>query len=297
MRQINQYFVGEEYAFRLGIYMANKRYVDEFNREGSHKFKIALNNLAHLTPSEFKVISQGVPSHYSEPPKGKKYVPSKGDIADEIDWRTKGVITPIKDQGSCGACWAFSAICAMEAKWAIQRSDLIPLSEQNLIDCCHSNYGCSYGWPYLGYQDVLDNQDGYFVKESDYPYTGTQGDCKYDASTHAETKLVWYYILNIGMEDELAQGLNEGVVSVVIDASLASFQLYAGGIYDDSSCSELNIGHAMDIVGYGTESNVPYWILRNTWGTGWGEEGYMRILRGVDLCGITMMAVLPRLFY
>ena len=297
MRRINEFFVGEEYAFRLGIYMANKRYVEEFNREGSHKFKVGLNNIAHLTPSEYRVISQGVPSHYGTPPNASKYEPKKGDLPDEFDWRDKGVLTPIKTQGSCGACWAFSAVCAMEAKWAIQRYDLIPLSEQALIDCVVYNSGCDSGWPYLAYQYAMDVQDGYFAKESDYPYTGAKGECMYNASSHAESHIVWYYILNIGREDQLQIGVNEGVLSVVIDGSLSSFQLYESGIYDDSACDELNIGHSMDIVGYGTEGSVPYWVLRNSWGTGWGEEGYMRILRGVDLCGITMMCVLPRLQY
>jgi len=291
MKQIGQFFTGDEYAFRYGVFLTNLRYIRDFNKNGKRGFSIGTTPFAHLTAPEFKVML-GL-KKTREVRSGRKFAAKEGFKApEELDWREKGVVTPIKDQGSCGSCWAFSAVCAQESAWAIEHSDLISLSESNLVDCLEDCDGCGGCYPYTAYDNIISAQDGKFMKEEDYPYVEEQQKCKYDSSKSI-TQIGSYEIVDMGNENALLQAVTQGVVSVCIDGSMTDFQLYKSGIYDDDVCSIWDLDHAVACVGYGKSGATDFWIIKNSWGEDWGESGYIRMVRGKNMCGITMMAVLP----
>ena len=288
MRQTNNMFTGEEYQTRLGIWMQNKRIVQEHNKKGS--FRIELNHLAHFTPSEYKALLGYKP--IKAPAKESK--PTDYIAPESIDWRQKGVVNAIKDQAQCGSCWAFSAIQAQESQWAIKTGKLLSLSEQNLVDCGTTCYGCNGGLMDNAWKYVIANQGGKFQLEDDYPYTGRDGTCKYDSSRAPEVRVVNDYQVDDN-EDAVKEACAEiGVLAIAIDAGHISFQLYSSGIYDPVLCSSTNLDHAVGLVGYGTESGTDYWLVRNSWGTSWGEQGYIRMIRNSNnKCGVASMAFYP----
>ena len=288
MRETNNIFTGDEYNFRLGVFLANKRQVQEFNKQGK-SFKVGLNKFAHYTQAEYKSLLGA-----KMPEKTFAGKPSNVKAADSCDWREKNVVVGIKDQAQCGSCWAFSTITAEESAWAIAGNKLISLSEQNLVDCVTACYGCNGGWPYKSYDYVMSKQGGQFMLEDDYPYTAVDGTCKWDASK-AVAKVTGYTEVKSYSEDDLAAKVSSmGPASICIDASNWSFQLYTSGIYDESRCSGYSLDHAVACVGYGTENSTDYWIVRNSWGTSWGEQGYIRMIRNKNnQCGVASTAIVP----
>lgn len=286
MRETGKFFTGDEYHLRLGIYLSNKRYVQEHNA-GKSTFKLGLNHLSHLTPAEYKALLG------SRPITGKRnFVKLDGVAAAEVDWRTKGVVNPIKDQAQCGSCWAFATIAAEECKYAQTNHKLIRFSEQDIVDCDTGCFGCNGGWSSVAFAYIAHTQDGRIMLESDYPYTAEDGKCKFD-----KTKAIGDFkgADDIDKSEEaLAVAATKGVVSVSIDASQESFHLYSSGIYYEPACSQYT-DHAVAVVGYGSEGKLNYWIVRNSWGEAWGEKGYIRMSkdRGNN-CAIASHALLPK---
>ncbi|KAK8839128.1 hypothetical protein M9Y10_032600 [Tritrichomonas musculus] len=288
MRSTNQYFTGDEYQIRFGIFMANSRLVKEHN-SANKKFTVSLNKFAAYTPSEYQALL-GFKMDI------KKRVAAKTQRrsnANAVDWRDKGVVNGIKDQASCGSCWAFSAIQAAESANAISTGKLESYSEQNLVDCVTGCAGCGGGLMTEAYDYVISNQNGHFNLESDYKYTAVDGTCKFTQYSQVGSISKYVNIVE-GDEDDLAAKVEQyGPVAVAIDASNWSFQLYSGGIYDEPSCSSFNLDHGVGCVGFGTEGESKYWIVRNSWGTSWGEKGYMKMLWKGNQCGIASMASIP----
>ena len=292
MRNTKNFFVGDEYHLRLGIFTQNMRYASEFNKDST--FSIGSNCLAHLTPSEYKTmlghISNGKPKL-----EGTSAELTLTDVPDSIDYRNKGVVNPVKDQGQCGSCWAFGSVQAQESQWALKHNILYSLSESNLVDCVVDCFGCSGGnvkWAY-GYIHYL--QGGHFMLESDYPYTPKKGKCQFD-KTKAVTQLHGYNtVKNDENELKIAVAQN-GPYAIAIDASHSSFQLYTNGIYNEKSCSSSSLDHAVGLVGYGVDNGVDFWLVRNSWSTGWGEAGYVRIIRNAgNRCGVASDSVQPKI--
>jgi cathepsin L len=284
-------FVGDEYHFRFGVYAANQRKVQEHNKANKF-FKIEMNKLSTLTTPEYKSLL----GHKSTASDKKVATISKIKAPDAFDWRDKGIVNPIKDQAQCGSCWTFSVIQAQESQYALKKGKLYSLSEQNLVDCVDTCYGCDGGDEYLAYDYVIANQGGLFMTEDDYPYTAVDGTCKFDKTKGVAQVLSYIRPTTTGNEEELKNGLAEkGVVSIAIDASSYSFQLYSSGIYNPTSCSSTYLDHAVGLVGYGTEDSVDYWIVRNSWGTSWGEEGYIRMIRNNNnKCGVATDVIIPQ---
>lgn len=296
MRSTNQIFTGNEYHFRLGIYLQNKRLVQQHNANMA-TFAVALNHLAHLTPSEYKSML-GFKMN-----KGKSAVSSFAATANKVysasaaatvDWRTKGIVNKIQDQGQCGSCWAFSAVQAAESAYARSTGNLLKFSEQNLVDCVTICYGCSGGLMDYAYYYIIKNQGGSFNSGTDYPYVGYDQSCSFNKN-RAIGKISNFIYVTEGSESDLALKVSQyGPVAVAIDASNWSFQLYSSGIYDESSCSSEDLDHGVGCVGYGSENSVNYWIIRNSWGTSWGEQGYIRMVKDKNnQCGEASMACVP----
>ena len=293
MRDTKNYFVGDEYQFRLGIFLANVRRIQEINREG-RSFKAGINHLCHLTPAEYRTLLGAKPAEIQF--KGTKTKRS-ADPPEKIDWRDKGVVNGVKDQGTCGSCWAFSTTTVEESQWAIAGNGLIQLSEQNIVDCCNTCYGCSGGWPYKAFDYIIKHQSGQFALESDYPYINADGSCYFDDIKSPVAKVTSYTTIESGSEDDLMDKVaNVGPVSVCVDASHFSFQIYCGGVYNEPSCSTTSLDHAVAVVGYGSEEGTPYWLVRNSWGPYWGSNGYIKMIRNYgNQCGIATNAIIPNI--
>lgn len=288
MKEHNYIFSGEEYQTRFGIWMANKRLVQEHNK-GKSTFKLALNSLSHLTPAEYNSLL-GFRST-AESTKVYNQVLSNDE---SLDWRDQKVVNPIKDQGQCGSCWAFSAIQAAESAWAINHNQLYSCSESNLVDCVTTCSGCNGGLMTSAYTYIVNKQGGKVQKESDYPYKPVEGSCKFNAATAVLSIKGYVNIAKNSDADLMAKVKSMGPAAVAIDASHSSFQLYSSGVYKESRCSPMFLDHGVGCVGYGSQDGTPYYIIRNSWGVSWGIDGYMLMYRGNNHCGIAAMACIPQ---
>jgi len=227
---------------------------------------------------------------------------SMADPPAEVDWTTKGVVGPVKNQGSCGSCWAFSAVAAMESAYAIKTGNLVLMSEQMLVSCDDTDYGCQGGWMDSAF-DWVEKVSGGLCTETDYPYSSgmssARGECLSSQCTKVTASAPTGYIDIPTNEAAIAAAVAQhGPVSVGIEADQAAFQFYKTGVLTGTCGTHLN--HGVLIVGYGIDkaSGTPYWKVKNSWGGGWGEEGYIRIQRGKRWpvggeCGIASHASYP----
>jgi cathepsin L len=296
MRTTNQLFTGDEYHLRLGVFVANSRFVSEQNRQPGSLFRCSLNHLAALTPAEYRsMLGYRKSDKVALPKKAKRAPLRRGAAPDSLDYRDQGVVNAVKDQGQCGSCWAFSAIQAIESTYALQTKNLYSLSEQNLVDCDIVSLGCEGGNMITAFAYLILLQGGKVATEVGYPYTAADGSCVYDSSK-AVGPLLDDFTEGIPFDES---GLKESVASygphaVAIDAAGVSFQLYTSGIYNDQSCSALLLDHGVGVIGYGTESGTDYWLVRNSWGVNWGEKGYIRIARNAgNECGVATEPSVP----
>ena len=289
MRENSKFYTGSEYFLRLGIFLSNQRFVRDFNRRNA--FRLSTNKFACMSPSEYRSMLNTQPTR--TPPKHSRQFTRKSQHREiSVDWRTKGVVSPIKDQGQCAAGWAFATTQAQESAVAIAESTLQEISSSNLIDCVSYCSGCEGGFSYQAFDYVIDHQNGQFMLLSDYPDTQEQQECKFNPEK-SFSHVFGYSISWSSDEEELVDMCNAGVLAVTIDASQNSFMLYKSGVYNDSQCSKLDPNGHVGIVGFGTEGDVNYWIIRNSYGQDWGEDGYMRMLRGSNVCGIAELAIHP----
>ena len=213
---------------------------------------------------------------------------------DAFDWRDKNVVAQVKDQGSCGSCWAFSTVGNLEGLYALTKGKVVEFSEQYLVDCDTSDSGCNGGLMERTFTWL--KSAGGFMKETDYPYTGVKGTCKKDASKFVDCKVTGYKKLGSSSstwspvdEDEVKEFLwATGPLAIALNAT--PLQTYTGGVLDlnSSKCSTSGINHAVTLVGYGYDKStgLDYWLVKNSWGKSWGESGYFRISRGKGTCGI-----------
>lgn len=206
-------------------------------------------------------------------------------LPDSVDWRDQGAITPVKNQGSCGSCWAFASTETLESHHFLKNGDLPILAPQQLVDCtpnpdhCGGTGGCEGATAELAYTYLANiSANGGQTTESQYPYTARDGQCK-DASTTAAAKITGFQkLIENSYDDVITTLANVGPIAVAVDASRWSF--YGGGIFN--SCNNnvnIDIDHLVQLVGYGVDGSTPYWLVRNSWGEGWGEKGYIRLER------------------
>ncbi|XP_051577258.1 cathepsin S-like [Myxocyprinus asiaticus] len=263
---------------------------------GMHTYDLGMNQMGDMTTEEilrtFAVtrIPPGLKRQTAN------IVGSSGDpLPDSLDWREKGYVTSVKMQGACGSCWAFSSVGALEGLLKKTTGKLVDLSPQNLVDCSskYGNKGCNGGFMSSAFQYVIDN--GGIDPESSYPYEGVQGQCRYNPTQHA-ANCTKYYFVRQGDEEALKQALfNVGPISVAIDATRPQFIMYRSGVYNDPTCTK-NVNHAVLTVGYGTMDGQDYWLVKNSWGTYFGDGGYIRIARNHNnMCGIASYACYPDL--
>lgn len=267
-----------------------------------------MNQFGDWTNEEYKQRVLGLNRKNGKEGKAKKagFVAS-GTITSEraaslpasFDWRTKGAVNAVKDQGQCGSCWSFSATTALETAFWNKTGTLLSLSEQLCVDCVDNGADtCDVGGEMHDcYLEVLNL--GGEETEGSYPYTASSGaGCQYNKTLSVPVKVTGYVNSTQGDENALLVTASESVVSIGIDASSIWFQLYFGGVYDDPSCKNTwaDLDHGVAIVGWGhdTPSGKDYWIVRNSWGAFWGQAGYIWMLRGnTNACGVATDATLP----
>jgi len=285
-----------EEQYRFKNFLENLRLIKAHKNKD---YKLGLNHFADLSRTEW--LSRFYKIDETKHGLRDMFIPKYNLIQNSpstLDWRNSNLnpksivaVNSIKNQEQCGSCWAFSAIASVEGAWALAGHSLSSLSEQELVDCSDSegNQGCNGGLMDQGFQYIIDN--GGICSESEYPYKAQDGQC-YSKNCKNVAKIERYYDIQSMNETAIYAAIQNGPISIAIEADQESFQFYAGGIYSDNSCGT-NLDHGVNLVGYGSENGMEYWILRNSWGTSWGEEGYMRILRGKNICGLSQTPSIP----
>jgi len=287
VKEHNKSYSQAQFATRYNVFKSNMDFVDTWNTLGYHT--VAINKFADLTAAEFSAIYNGmnVISNATY-----MYVASPTDAV--VDWRTKGAVTPIKDQGQCGSCWSFSATGGLEGAHFLAKGALVSLSEQNLVDCstAEGNEGCNGGLMTAAFDYIKKNKG--IDTEASYPYSATGPNaCKFKPADIGST-ITGYTNIASGSEADLVAKITEGPVSVAIDASHSSFQLYSSGVYYEAACSSTALDHGVLAVGYGTDGTKDMYIVKNSWGLGWGNKGFIEMSRNKNNnCGIATMATIP----
>jgi len=297
------YETAEEKATRYGIFKENRVYIKKMN-EDNDGVTFDINQFADLTHDEFaeKYIGGGVKPELKKMWEGVPYLGqhkySGAALPDSVDWVSKGAVTPVKNQGQCGSCWAFSTTGSLEGAWEIATGKLVSLSEQQLVDCskAEGNQGCNGG--------LMDNGFTYFktaaaCTEESYPYDAASGTCKADKCTKAiaEGDVTGFKDVSHDDANALKEAVATGPVSIAIEADKGAFQFYKSGVMSQKCGTQLD--HGVLLVGYGTENGKDYWKVKNSWGASWGEEGYILLDRGsspdgaAGECGLMQQASYP----
>jgi len=286
------YATVEEHNKRYEIFQKNLDFVQSHDAV-ERGFTVSMNKFGDLTGCEFKMMMNGL--NITRNPQKHFPIQNQQPLADIVDWRTKGAVTGVKNQGQCGSCWSFSATGSMEGAHQIATGRLVSLSEQNLVDCSvpEGNMGCNGGLMDQAFDYVIKNRNG-IDTEASYPYQA-QGPltCRFKAAQVA-THITGYYDIPSGSEAALQTAVTKNPTSVAIDASHQSFQFYSGGIYYEPACSSSQLDHGVLAVGYGSQGSLNYWIVKNSWGTGWGMKGYINMSKNRNNnCGIATAASYP----
>ncbi len=292
MDQYNQFIdtYDREFSYdNFEVFKKNVKYIEEFNQQ-NHSYQLEVNQFADMNDFNFNM---------SLPKIKNEYYKLNDDIIvpEEVDWRKENAVTHVKNQGHCGGCWAFSTTGSVEGIVAIKTGKLLNISEQQLIDCStqEGNHGCGGGIMDYGFQYIIDNNG--ICSENDYPYQAMDGQCQ---ECNPIVQINKYGNVFPRNEKILKRAVAQQPVSVAIQANLTSFRLYSNGVYSDFNCGT-QLDHGVLIVGYGNDevSGNDYWLVKNSWGPGWGENGYIRILRGTEeksgLCGIAIQPCIPLL--
>ncbi|XP_042912158.1 cathepsin L-like peptidase [Parasteatoda tepidariorum] len=263
---------------------------------GIHKFRLGINEYSDMSHEDFVNTFNGLKKDGARSNNGSTWVePLNVRIPDEVDWRDKGLVTPVKNQEQCGSCWAFSTTGALEGQHMKKTGSLVSLSEQNLVDCssAYGNMGCQGGWPFQAFEYIKANKG--VDTESSYPYTAKDDPKCLFQKPYVGATCTGFVNIPSGDENALKNAVaTVGPVSVCIDAAHNSFQSYKNGIYSEPQCSTDQLDHAVLAVGYGSEDGEDYWLVKNSWGTTWGIQGYIKMSRNNNnQCGIATKASYP----
>lgn len=290
-----------EEKFRMKIFMENHAMISKHNNralQGHHTYFLKMNHYGDMLHHEFASVMNGYRSDLKNSNLvGATYIaPAHVTLPEAVDWRTNGAVTPIKDQGQCGSCWSFSTTGALEGQNFRKTGKLVSLSEQNLIDCSGSygNNGCDGGLMDNAFKYIKDN--GGIDTEESYPYEAEDDHCRYTKKNKGASD-IGFTDIPAGNETALQAAIaTVGPVAVAIDAGHQSFQFYSHGVYTESDCDPQSLDHGVLAVGYGVDqdSGKKYWLVKNSWGTVWGDKGFIKMARDENnMCGIASSASYP----
>jgi len=288
VKQFQKQYPTEEVFARYNAFKDNMAMIEAHDE--SSGWTMGVNQFTDLTSQEFASIYLGYKPRDNEYFRNLNLhvVDPNRPIANDVDWSTKGAVTPVKDQAQCGSCWAFSTTGGVEGAVQIKTGQLVSVSEQQLVDCAGSsgNQGCNGG--------LMDDAFTWIVKnkgigtEASYPYTARDGSCK---TVPAASTISGFKDIPRSNEKALQSAVDMQPVSVAIEADQSGFQHYKSGIFS-GPCGK-SLDHGVLAVGYGTDAGKDYWKVKNSWGLSWGDSGYIRLARGTDLCGIAEAASYP----
>jgi cathepsin L len=287
----NKAYAADEFQYRYSVFRSNLDFIEKHNSEG-HSFTVGVNEYADLTLHEFVQNMNGL--IVTRDAQGELHVPDLNADPETVDWRPLGYVTPIKNQGQCGSCWSFSATGSTEGVHFKATGQLVSLSEQNLVDCSKSygNNGCNGGLMDDAFKYIIANKG--LDTEASYPYTAKDGVCHFTAADVGAT-ISSFKDVPKGDENALMDAVaTVGPISVAIDAAHSSFQLYKSGVYFEPACSPTRLDHGVLAVGYGSITGSDYWLVKNSWGMTWGDQGYIMMSRNKNNnCGIATMSSYP----
>ncbi|EGC32859.1 hypothetical protein DICPUDRAFT_81345 [Dictyostelium purpureum] len=291
MKKHDRSYHHHEFNNKYQAFKDNMDFIHNWNTNKNSKTVLGLTQFADLTNEEYRKIYLGTKVNVAPEKHNFNMIHFTGP--DSIDWRTKGAVSHVKDQGQCGSCWSFSTTGSVEGAHQIKTGNMVTLSEQNLVDCSgkFGNNGCDGGLMVNAFKFIMSQ--GGVATEDSYPYNAVQGKCKFTKSM-VGANISGYKEITQGSELELQAALTKQPVSIAIDASQQSFQLYKSGVYDEPECSSYQLDHGVLAVGYGTENGKDYYIVKNSWADSWGQDGYIFMSRNAkNQCGVATMASYP----
>jgi len=283
---MSQYNKKYESSQMFAKYNTFKYWVDFVAKHnaGNSTWEAGINDFSDMMPEEFnRIFLRPLPV-----PSNVEYTPVEQlPRANDVDWVAAGAVTAVKNQGQCGSCWSFSTTGALEGwTFAVNKKPLPNLAEQQLVDCCKISgtvMGCSGGWPWAA--AGCAQKWGGMCAQGDYPYTARDGTCKTTCKVNPDSKI--NDVVQQKGEDQLVNGLNMQPVSICLDAS-GGFQSYRSGVFNGPCGTQMN--HAVLAVGYTND----YYVVKNSWGNGWGNKGFIWMARGKNLCGMSNVLMWPK---
>jgi C1A family cysteine protease len=273
----------EEYQFRLKLFEETDAELERINAENEN-YTVAHNQFSTMTQSEKKKYLGRLPTEGAD--RGEEEFLPTNNLAGSVDWRSKGAVNPVQNQGGCGSCWAFSTTAAVEGAHFVKTGKLLKLSESELVDCDTKSSGCNGGLESSAMTYLSTHGQ---ELESDYPYVAKTNQCKFNSSL-GKVKVLKQTAVPAKSADQLKAAIAIQPTCVAVDASDSNFMHYSSGILDTTKCGT-RLDHAITAVGYGTDNGKNYFIVRNSWSASWGEKGYIRVssdVGGAGVCGILL---------
>jgi len=277
-------------TWKYHTFKANLDRIETLNKNSSSA-RFGINKFADLSPEEFRqkyLMKNTISTPRNIDPSNVLKPKNIEAPPTSFDWRKNGGVTPVKDQGQCGSCWAFSVVENVESMWILAKkanSTDLRLSEQQVVDCDTSDGGCDGGDPPTAYEYIIGA--GGLENEKDYPYKARDGKCSFSKSKVVTTISNWKYATTNKDETTLLNNLvSWGPSSICVDAEY--WQYYESGVLTAWQCAWINqLDHCVQLVGYDKTASTPYWIVRNSWSTEWGQQGYIYLSMGENTCGMT----------